>query len=341
MGRVTMEGRWRVRVVGNDADFPQRIVITGSTSLIVPGVVGKSFEASGKRWTLGVEHQPFGRGAWCLNAFTNSQQLTGDNGQPVTMLRSKDVHWQGDDNPDDLVLRLERLDGPAVFQIVESPCAVDHNLRPMLMGFSDARARFLAVGIANAGGEPFSYDAALEISATGRTALARQGVEVLPWTTDSERATGQEVFGSAVSVPPLSPGQRVAVYFPVDGSSAKGGRVDVEFELRRVGKSGAQRQTARDVSIVPDASPAPRQADTVSGRSGLAASRGIATSSGSQMQASGSAQRLPATPGSAGVLGSSGAARREGSTDAAPWAGSRAGQRSSGSRATPLGKRQA
>src|ERR1700739_4640420 len=76
MGRVTMEGRWRVRVVGNDADFPQRIVITGSTSLIVPGVVGKSFEVSGKRWTLGIEHQPFGRGAWCPNAFTNSEQMT-------------------------------------------------------------------------------------------------------------------------------------------------------------------------------------------------------------------------------------------------------------------------
>ena len=62
MGRVTMEGRWRVRVVGNDADFPQRIVVTGSTSLIVPGVVGKSFEVSGKHWPLGIEHQSFGRG---------------------------------------------------------------------------------------------------------------------------------------------------------------------------------------------------------------------------------------------------------------------------------------
>lgn len=290
MGRVTMEGRWRVRVVGNDADFPQRIVITGSTSLIMPGVVGKSFEASGKRWTLGIEHQPFGTGAWHPNAFTNSQQLTGDNGQPVTILRSKDVHWPGDDNPDDLVLRLERLDGPPVFHIVDSPSAVDDDLRPVLSGFSDARARYLAVGVANAGHEPFTYDAAVDISATGRAALARQGVEVLAWTAYSERATRQEVFGNAVSVPPLSPGQRVTVYFPVDGSSARGGRADVEFELRRVGKSGAQRQTVRDVAIVPEADSSSRRTGTGQARQGSAmavpstgmGSRGAGTVHGSR-----------------------------------------------------------
>jgi hypothetical protein len=192
MGRVTVEGRWRVRVVGNDADFPQRIVVTGSTSLIVPGVVGKSFEASAKRWTLGIEHQPFGRGSWCLNAFTNSQQLTGDNGQPVTMLRSKDVHWPGDDNRDDLVLMLERLDGPPVFHIVDSPFAVDDRLRPVLSGFSDARARYLAVSITNAGGEPFSYDVAVEISATGRAALARQGERLVP--RDPQRDARTHIF---------------------------------------------------------------------------------------------------------------------------------------------------
>jgi hypothetical protein len=99
---------------------------------------------------------------------------------------------------------------------------------------------------------------------------SRQGVEVLAWTADSERATRQEVFGSAVSVPPLSPGQRVTVYFPVDGSSARGGRADVEFEMRRVGKSGAQRQTVRDVPIVPEADPSPRRTGTGQARKGSA-----------------------------------------------------------------------
>jgi hypothetical protein len=258
MGRVTLQGHWRVRVVRNDADFPQRIVISGSTSLVVPGVVGKSFAVNGKRWTLGVEHQPFGKDGWRPNAWTNSQQGAGDHGQPVTLLHSKDVHWPGDDNPDDLVLMLERLDGPPAFKIVDSPSAVDDDLRPVRGGFADAEARYLAASIANAGGEPFGYDAAVDITPAGRSALARRGVEVLAWTSDSERATGQEVFGSAVNVPPLSPGQRATVYFPVDSSSARDGRADVEFEMRRVGKSGTQRQTVHDVPIVPEAGPAPR-----------------------------------------------------------------------------------
>jgi hypothetical protein len=258
MSRVTLEGRWRVRVVGKEALFPQRIVITGSSSFIVPGVVGKSFEVSGKRSTLGIEHQRFEGDAWHPNAFNHSQELTGANGRPVTLLRSKDVHWPGDDNPDDLVLELERLDGPPAFDIVGTPSAVDDDLHPVLSGFGDARARYLAVSIANAGGEPFRYDATVDISAAGRAALARQGVEVLDWTVDGERATRQEVFGSAVSVPPLSPGQRVTAYFPVDGTSARAGRADIEIEMRRAGKSGSQRQTIRDVPIVPEAGPAPR-----------------------------------------------------------------------------------
>jgi hypothetical protein len=248
-------------VVSNCADFPQRIVISGSASLVVPGVVGKSFEVSGKRWTLGIEHQPFGKGAWRPNAFTNTGQLAGDNGRPVTTLHSKDVHWPGDDNPDDLVLMLERLDGPPAFQVAGSPSAVDDDLRPVRGGFSAARARYLAVSIANAGGGPFGCDAAVDISAAGRAALGRQGVHVLAWTPDSERATRQEVFGSAVSLPPLSPGQRVTVYFPVEGSPAGGGSADVEFEMRRAGKPGAQRQTVH-VPITPQAAHAPRSTST-------------------------------------------------------------------------------
>jgi hypothetical protein len=274
MGVVTLEGRWRVRVVGNDADFPQRIVVTGSNSLIIPGVVGKSFEASGKRWTLGIEHQPFGRGAWRPNVFTDSQQLTAGNGQPVTMLRSKDVYWPGDDNPDDLVLMLERLDGPPAFGIAGSPSAVDDDLRLVPGGFGDARARYLVVNVANTGGGPFGYDAAVDVSARGRAALARGGVQVLPWTAARGRATRQEVYGSAVSVPPLSPGQRVTVYFPVDGSSARGGRVDVEFEMRVAEGSGMQRQTACDVLLAPQAGSAAARTGTGQPRLGRAASYG-------------------------------------------------------------------
>jgi hypothetical protein len=62
MTGVTVAGSWRVRVVRKDSDWAQRVVITGSASVVIPGQVGESAEVQGERWRLTIEHN-FG-GGW-------------------------------------------------------------------------------------------------------------------------------------------------------------------------------------------------------------------------------------------------------------------------------------
>jgi hypothetical protein len=255
MGRIVMDGGWRVRVVRADAGWPQRVVVTGSASLVIPGVVGRSAEVKGQRWALAIEHQRDGN--WRESEFIDSKSIVDGGGHPARMIHSKDHFWHNDHDPNDLVLMLDMLAVPPAFQVVSAPRAVDASLRPVASGFCNAGARYLAVEIANSGEQQFGYGAALDISGAGRTALARHGVRVLPWSAESVRVTRQEVFGSAVSVPPLVPGQRATVYLPVDSSAARDGTADVEFELRHVSGSRNELQVARNVPLNPDPRPTP------------------------------------------------------------------------------------
>jgi hypothetical protein len=307
MGRIVLDGRWLVQVVRKDSAWPQRVVITGSASMIIPGVVGQSAEVAGKRWALSIEHQR--DGAWLESAFIDSQVQAGQGGPTTKLIHSKDHYWHGDYDPNDLVLKLDYVPAVAGFRVTGSVHAVNGGLGPVRGGFADPQAEYLAAVVANAGDETFAYDAAVDISGSGRDALARRGVQVLAWSPQSERATGQETFGRAVGIPPLRPGQGMTVYFPVDGSSASRGTADVEFELRHVrGSAPAQRQVVPGVLIVPDPTPAPGRTETpgqqvAAGGAGVqvqVSAAGVATQQGTAMQAQlgvPMGRMMPAQPG--------------------------------------------
>jgi hypothetical protein len=107
------------------------------------------------------------------------------------------------------------------------------------------RARFMAVRVRNTSYKPYGYGARLAVSDAGRRALAGHGILVEDWTPATVRATGQEVFGSAVGVPPLGVGQHAIAYFPVDTSRSRAGTADIEFVLGGTGGPGSSARPAR------------------------------------------------------------------------------------------------
>jgi hypothetical protein len=226
MTQIVMHGSWRIVVVRKDSDWPQRVVVTGSASGVVPGVLGASGTVSGDRWCLTVEHDP--GGGWRPSAYVHAGPTKEDDGRGVRTVVSKDHFWPGDREPDDLVLRLEHLGG--VFEIAGTPQLVADVHRD---AGSAAEARYLAVTVRNTGHKTFGYDTTLEITDTGRTALARRGIAVEEdWRPETLRATGQEASGRAVLLPPLEPGAHCRAYFPVSVQpTTSGDAAEVEFEV--------------------------------------------------------------------------------------------------------------
>jgi hypothetical protein len=260
MTGVTVAGSWRVRVMRKDSDWVQRVVITGSASAVIPGRVGESAEVRGERWRLTIEHNS--GGGWAESAYVQAEPVRGRAGRATRLVTSKDHYWAGDSAPNDLVLMLEELAGTGTFSVDGQPCGVDDSLRPLgSHGLGDPRARFMAVRVRNTGHKPYGYDARLAVSDAGRRALAGHGIRVEGWTPATVRATGQEVFGSAVSVPPLGVGQHAIAYFPVDTSGSRAGTADIEFVLSGAGGPGSgERHTVSGVVISSGGEPARQQA---------------------------------------------------------------------------------
>jgi hypothetical protein len=230
VGRISLEGRWQVRVVGKEADWPQRVVIDGSSSLVIPGVVGHSATVTGKHSYLTVEHELGGQ--WRENELVQAAPARAEGGRTSMLVVSKDHYWPGDSDPDDLVLELVQLSAAGSFGVA-GVGAADETLRKISP--RSPAGQYLAVEIVNDGAEPFGYDEVLDISEAGSAALAAGGIELVAWSQQDREVTGQETFGDAVSVPPLEPGQHGTVYFPADFSAVGPDPVQVEFELRRSG----------------------------------------------------------------------------------------------------------
>ncbi|MDH6111664.1 hypothetical protein P3T36_001980 [Kitasatospora sp. MAP12-15] len=109
------EGPCRITVVGVDADWPQRVVVSirrGAT-VVVPGTVGASEliddTGIGHGWDLAVEHQY--EGSWRPNVRAVLGKWTELNGVRSQLIRSKDHDWAGRDNRErNLVIRIDRAD---------------------------------------------------------------------------------------------------------------------------------------------------------------------------------------------------------------------------------------
>ncbi|GAA1971693.1 hypothetical protein [Amycolatopsis minnesotensis] len=211
----TYHGRWRLRVIGNDAAYPQRVVLGGSVARVIPGEIGQDEVLGGSEWTLRMEHHDGSR--WKRSVRVSRQHTTGDGNRPRHVIFGKDT-FDFDTDPNDLVLCLD--------EIATEPFAAE--------GLPVPSEDLLGVRIRNTGFEAFGYDAVVDISSAGRARLAEYGVLVHDeWPPAVLRSTGQEILDGAVSVPPLEVGEAAAVYFPVDATRAKQGFPAVEFELRR------------------------------------------------------------------------------------------------------------
>jgi hypothetical protein len=251
---LTYRGCWRITVVGKLSDWPQRIVITGSVRGVIDGRVGTSVVVAGDRWRLAIEHND-GSG-WRANQSVDRRPAQRGPDRVIEMVRTKDRYWKGDADPNDLTLRMENFGGDinvgGDIEVV-GQYAVDASLRPLADGaLAGENARYLAVDIRNSGHRAFGYDAVLDISDTGRDALAEYGVLAQEtWSSAALRATGQEVDGRGVALPPLEVGACATVYFPVDAAASRAGAPGVEFFLRRAGEDARRPVTARRATTHP------------------------------------------------------------------------------------------
>src|ERR1700691_4236275 len=181
MTGITVAGSWRVRVMRKESDWVQRVVITGSASVVIPGRVGESAEVQGERWRLTIEHNS--GGGWTENAYVQAEPVRRRAGLATQLVTSKDHYWAGDSDPDDLVLMLEEMAETGTFSVDGQPYGVDDSLRPLGgHGLGDPRVRFMAVRVRNTSYKPYGYDARLVVSYAGRRARAGQGTLVGGWT---------------------------------------------------------------------------------------------------------------------------------------------------------------
>ncbi len=106
------EGPCRITVVGVDADWPQRAVVTvrRGPTIVIDGVVGTSQVVddggAGHGWDLAVEHQY--EGVWRPNVRALVSKWTEVDGVRSQTIRSKDHDWPGRTEERNLVLRIER-----------------------------------------------------------------------------------------------------------------------------------------------------------------------------------------------------------------------------------------
>lgn len=234
---ISYRGRWLIRVVGKDSGWPQRVVVSGAVSGagVVAGVVGASQVVDGEQWSLTIEHDD-GSG-WRENEGVLPDAIVEAGAEMSQVIRSKDHFTPGDNAPNDLVVRVEKV-GP-MFEVAVRPYAVDAE---SLMMLSDGvfvgikRLQYMGVEIKNTWGEAFGDELLFDISDMGRATLASFGIVVQDaWSPASLQATQQTVVGRAIRISPIQIGERTTVYFQVDASMSRRGKPDVEFVLFNLG----------------------------------------------------------------------------------------------------------
>jgi hypothetical protein len=104
------EGPCRITVIGLDADWPQRAVVTVSGArgarIEIPGEVGTVRHVDAPSWHLEVEH--LHEGQWRPNVRAVRSRWETVDGVRTQTITSKDVDWPGGNRHErNLVLRLE------------------------------------------------------------------------------------------------------------------------------------------------------------------------------------------------------------------------------------------
>ncbi|MGF1431009.1 hypothetical protein [Kitasatospora sp. LaBMicrA B282] len=117
------QGPCRITVVGVEADWPQRAVVTlrpSGRSIVIAGTVGECQVIEAESWDLAVEHQ-YG-GSWQPNVRAVQSRWEDVRGVGTQLVRSKDQDWSHDRRPTNLVLKVERITPgtPAAIPAVEA-----------------------------------------------------------------------------------------------------------------------------------------------------------------------------------------------------------------------------
>jgi hypothetical protein len=234
---IGYNGRWRITVIGKQSDWDQRVVIAGaaSGSGVIAGVVGASGEVEGDNWTLTIEHDD-GSG-WQENEGLLPDPMLEIGAEMSQTIRSKDHYTAGDAEPNDLVIRVDKI-GP-MFELPARPYAVDADSLLMLadgvfVGLTGPQ--YMGVEVRNTWGETFEDELLFDISDLGRATLASFGIAVNDtWSQAALLTTQQTLSGRAIRLPPLAVGESTTVYFQVDAAGARRGKPEVEFILLNVG----------------------------------------------------------------------------------------------------------
>ncbi|MFE2472638.1 hypothetical protein [Streptomyces mirabilis] len=107
------QGAYRITVVGAQAAWPQRVVVTmrGGRTVLIPGVIGASETVDAPAWELELEH--YYQGCWHPNvrAVIGKWQTT-EAGRSRT-IHSRDRESSSGGTERSLVLRLDQAGGPA------------------------------------------------------------------------------------------------------------------------------------------------------------------------------------------------------------------------------------
>ncbi len=231
---VNYHGRWRVSVIGKDSDWPQRVVLSGASlgGGILPGVVGDSQVVDGESWDLTIEHDD-GTG-WSANAAMEPDPMAEAGVDMSQVVRSKDAFHPGDTDPNDLVVRVEKI-GPA-FELTARPFAADAASLTMLADgvFVNVQGmQLMGVVVRNTWGRSWrAGEFALDLSPLARATLAGFGVTVVDsWPPATLAATQQRLLGRAIELPALGVGESHLLFFALDTSAAHRGKPDIEFLL--------------------------------------------------------------------------------------------------------------
>jgi hypothetical protein len=252
---VTYHGRWQIRVIGKDSSWDQRVVISGATvgSGTFIGTVGATRLIDGDQWSLNIEHND-GSG-WKPNEAVVPDAMQEIGADLIQVVRTKDHFTPGDSDPNDLVVRVDKL-GP-MFALPVRPYAVDAGTL-MMQGdgafIGIAGVQFMGVEIRNTWGKAFADEILFDISDLGRATLASFGLFVQDaWSPAALQATQQTVVGRAIRIDPIAIGKTTTVYFQVDATNAHRGKPDVDFVLLNTGgtpdPTNAKRHNARAVFI--------------------------------------------------------------------------------------------
>jgi hypothetical protein len=252
----TYRGRWQITVIGKDSAWDQRVVITGASTGngAFAGIIGAMQIVDGEQWQLTIEHND-GTHGWQENAAVVPGPLQENGARLTQIVRSKDAFAGADTDPNDLVIRMDKI-GP-MFELTVRPYAVDAQ---SLLMFSDGifvglnGLQYMGVEIKNSWGEAFEDELLFDISDLGRATLLSFGIVVRDaWTPASLAATQQSLQGRAIRIPPLGIGQKTTLYFQVDASGARQGKPAVEFVLHNIGgdpdPNNAMRHNARAIYI--------------------------------------------------------------------------------------------